>query len=357
MGKMFTGATDAYMKGAEFTRAGEKHQMGSEEHGVNMKKAGIQTEMLGIQNEEARANMADKNRQIAFKTARPGGAASGPTREETAWQNEMIDQPALAKKLAESQIAGASVSGQLGKQQLADTKEAAAKRKLDDLATELATNPAAQQDPNAAMAIGAKYGVTDPGAIKLASLKGAQLAASGQATKNVTYGSTLPGKLAGEKIVGLDSKFEAARQLKEAADAFNKSGAFSSNATASMSKAQKAMQGLNDTTEISSGVGGFMLDTDAGMGVRTRGEQLQMAVDRARGNLKEELDMLKATAGPEASPEVQQKIAQYESLLMQLNTRNINLHRTHPQGVGPIKNASMQKPPANAPGVSRGRGP
>jgi len=288
----------AFAQGQEMRRAGEKHQMGAEEHQQGMALG--QQQMAGnAQNmERARRTMDDEQRRRAFMQ---GGS------EEQMWKNE-VEAGGLANQAARSGLA-------MNAAQLAQLKAAQEKQDIEDQAKVASFWKSKGNVPMPQRGTPEfKQALVDAGA--------AGLTKSGQQAENTIYNSSPEGVLTQQKMVDVNNRMLALRELAAAHQEFQATSniPFADNADKEMAvmKANAALEKLG------------MPKIDAWGGDITptlQSNQIKKALQKASGDIKVALEDVKNSSGG-GSASLSTVLAQHEKSLNDIqNVQLANLKR------------------------------
>jgi len=281
----------AFAQGQEMRRSGEKHQMGAEEHQQGMALG--QQQMAGnAQNmERARRTMDDEQRRRAFMQ---GGS------EEQMWKNE-VEAGGLANQTARSGLA-------MNAAQLAQLKAAQEKQDIEDQAKVASFWQSKGNAPTPQRGTPEfKKALVDAGA--------AGLTKSGQQAENTIYNSSPEGVLTQQKMVDVNRKAAALRDLADAETEYNRTTDNPLGDKAAkervLAKANAALQELGLPSV--GGWGGDFTPTFVS-------NQISKALDAGASDLKNKLRDVHATKGA-GSVSLNQVLAQHENTINYVTNR------------------------------------
>ncbi len=323
LGRMIGSAPGAYMQGAQFRQASDRNTTAQRSADINLgaqsrkdqyaqqakqtvdpntgKVDNRSTEQrlwdAGLSSEEGNASsVAARGKMDKYSTDYSLGAgANGAPRI-----NQSIDaglaQPVLQNKLTNAQIAGVGNN--------------AADRNIERAATLYGGGNQAGGDA-------VQLSPTDRA---YAQALGKQKAAGAVASQNILGANSALGGQNIEDVRNLNPKVQNLKLLASTVNEFKSAPTGSEQEARAQEKMDQLLQGLGESsTKNALDPRGWDIMGQGGLKPRTRGEQAQAALSRARSQIEAEVSALERTSGQNASPDVKNTIQQYRQVLANMD--------------------------------------
>lgn len=305
-------APDSFMKGAEFKQRSEEGHQRLREGEQRMKETEGRMGLQNLQSEEAKFNMERKRKEAEFldQPVGPGGVTRG--------QQMMLDE-VEGRKLTQEQARHGMKSQDrmlgLQEKQFGESQRSANIEKYAGVLKDALKSG----DPQAIATVqahGKRMGLTQM-EMQFAEAQAKSGIGGDTMAQNVAFAGTDAGARASEEIGQTNNKINALAQLLSDAREYNAAPAKSQKANVALSKIKQSLSQIGeDPDQVNAGLLGVSADTS---GIKTTTSKVYAAVNRVRGDVKREINLLEGKYGNMGSPAVKQQIATLKQVEAQLD--------------------------------------